>query len=742
MQRLRINIRGTVQGVGFRPHVYRVATKHFLTGWVRNDAAGVSVEIQGDKVDVFLKQLVSELPSLTKIDAIEQIKLPLSTQETTFVIKQSEQGKISTNPLTDVTTCFDCLTELFDPKSRYHHYPFISCTHCGPRYTLSQKLPFDRHITSMSKFQMCACCLDAYKNPFDRRYHAQTIACATCGPTLSRSFKEIAQAIQSGKIVALKGVGGYQLICDAKNSAAVARLRKNKHRPLKPFAVMVLNIESAKKIVEVCSSAYESLKSNARPIVIVPKRNSDVVDDVSPGLSSLGIMLPDTPIHYLLLHALLGFPDHMDWLNIENDIALVVSSANIIGSPLITHNVEAEHKLSAIADMVITHDRDIVMRVDDSVLKIIDNQFCFIRRARGFTPQPISLPYAVPNTLALGAYLKNTVCVTRGSEAFISQHIGDLSNRETIRFYRQAIDHLLQILDVVPSCVAHDLQPDFYSTQIANEFNVPSFAVQHHHAHLAAVAAEHHFTGEAIGLALDGFGLGDNGCSWGGELLYYRGVECQRLGCLKPLMQPGGDKVAQQPWRMAASVLFELDQVAQIPMRFAAQPLSMSIIEILRKKVHAPRTSSCGRLFDAVSALLGICEVSTYEGQAAMMLESKVSSPDVHASGWIIEQNQLSLLPLLSYLLYCDPIEGANLFHGTLAVALVEWVEQNAKALNLKHVLLSGGCFMNKTLSELVQSGLRQKGLAPLFAQQCPPNDGGLSLGQAWVAGNRLTLSS
>lgn len=737
MKRLQINVQGQVQGVGFRPHVYRIATDLALTGYVNNNASGVYIEIQGRAIVPFLERLQTELPPLAEIDSIIHTPMPLKKNETQFTIEKSELGAITTKISADASICEQCLTELFDSQSQYYRYPFINCTHCGPRYTITYQLPYDRRATSMQSFAMCNQCLKRYENPLDRRYHAQPVACKNCGPQLNCSIENIAKNIIAGKIIALKGLGGYQLICDAKNLNTVKHLRKNKNRPSKPFALMVLNETCIEKIARYSAESKKIITGRERPIVVLPKINNVLPEEISPNLNSLGVMLPYTPIHYLLFHALLGSPDGVEWVTQCNDIVLIVTSANVAGSPLITNDQEAEEKLSDIADFVVSYNRDIVSRVDDSVVQVINNKKVFIRRARSYAPRSIQLPHEIPTTLALGGYLKNTICITRGKEAFVSQHIGDLNHPETIRFYRETIQHLLKIIDVKPACIAHDYHPDFYSTQIAHEFNVPIFPIQHHHAHLSACAAEHGITSNAIGIALDGFGLGDDNESWGGELLLYQNTNYERLGSLKPMMQPGGDHASKEPWRMAASILYELGLSDEIGKRFAKYPASKFITKLLEQQIHSPYTSSCGRLFDAASAILGICEIAHYEGEAAMILEGKVSLPTILNTGWDIHENQLNLLPLFKELMKLDAINGANLFHGTLAAALVEWINKNVKQRNIKNILLSGGCFLNKVLSELLLEKLKECGLTSFFPQQCPPNDGGISLGQAWIAGNK-----
>ena len=738
MQRLRIKLNGQVQGVGMRPHIYRLAISLGLTGWVRNDSAGVTLEIQGDILVDFLTSLRNDLPPLATIESFECQYIGVVPEEQVFVIIKSEMGKAFTKISPDVAICEICLEELFSPLSRFYRYPFINCMHCGPRYTIIRQLPYDRSTTSMSDFVMCKSCQSEYDDPLNRRYHAQPIACQVCGPKINMPIEKISEAISLGKIVALKGMGGYQLICDATNKETLYRLRENKKRRDKPFAIMLLNYESAKRIVVGSPLAKKLLNSKERPIVLLPKRNTPLPDSIAPNLSTLGVMLPSTPMHYLLFNSLLGMPEGILWLKKTCKIMLVVTSANLGGAPLIKDDNIAEKDLINIADIIVSYNRKIVTRVDDSVVSPIANRTCYVRRARGYVPSAIPLPYEIPVTLALGAYKKNTICITRGKEAFVSQHIGNLNNRENIQFYNDTIQSMLKALDVKPQCVACDFHQDFYSSQIADAFDTPIFPIQHHHAHLATCAVEYPKNTKMIGLALDGFGLGENQENWGGELLYYQSTGFKRLGSFKPIMQPGGDVAIRQPWRMAASILFELGYENLIPKRFSQQPHSSLIIEMLKRRTCSPLTSSCGRLFDAASALLGICEVTNYDGKAAMALESKVNKLVVMNSGWNIENNQLSLLPLFNFLLTCNQVEGANLFHGTLVEALANWLESNARELDITHILLSGGCFLNKILSEALIENLQNLGLVALIPTLCPPNDGGISLGQAWIAGNKM----
>lgn len=722
INRLQILITGLVQGVGFRPQVYRVAQKLQLTGWVQNTPLGVLIEIQGLNATSFLTTLTSSLPPLAKIDAIQSKTMPLTPLETTFQINASQTGPAQTLISPDTSICKDCLTELFDAQSRYYHYPFLNCTHCGPRLTITRALPYDRAQTTMAGFPLCADCQKDYLDPCNRRYHAQPTACAECGPRLSMPIKAIAAALLKGHIVALKGLGGYQFICDANNEKTVLTLRERKQRLTKPFALMVADCSEAESIVELPQLAADLLMSAARPIVLLKKINKRLPESIAPGLSHLGIMIPATPIHYLLFDAL------------PKKTVLIVTSANLAGEPLIIDDEEARLKLATIADAIVSYNRSIITRVDDSVLRLINHAPVFIRRARGYAPTPIKLPYAIPSTLAMGGHLKNTFCITRQDEAFVSQHIGNLTNKTTIEFFHESLAYWMRFLDIKIERIATDFHPDFYTTQWAESYNLPVIPVQHHHAHLASVAAEHHILEPALGLALDGYGYGTEGEAWGGELLQLNQTHVQHLGGFLPLPQPGGDLAAREPWRMAASILNGLGKSDEIMRRFSNQPQATLLAHLLKTNPSWPLSSSCGRLFDAASALLGINALSHYEGEAASKLESLVTTPTVLPHGWCFDNNQFSLLPTFNEMLKLNPISGANIFHGTLIAGLAEWLLSWSKRTGIKVILLSGGCFLNQVLSEGLYQQLTQHGLRVYLPQRLPANDGGLSLGQAWIA--------
>ncbi len=751
--RRRVRVRGLVQGVGFRPWVHGLATRLELSGFVRNDEHGVLVEVQGARCDAFLEALARDPPPLARIDSVEAEAIAPLADEPTFTIDASRHGGSVTVAIgPDAGVCGECIEELFDPEERRYRYPFLNCTHCGPRYTITRGLPYDRPQTSMAGFAMCEACAGEYCDPADRRFHAQPIACPACGPWLSHPIDEIVARLLRQEIVALKGLGGYLLACDARDPATVTRLRQRKQRDGKPFAVMVANVASARRLVELDAQELSLLTSMRRPIVLARRAQDGLAADVAPGLAWLGVMLPSTPLHYLLFHEAAGRPEGTAWLQAPQPLALVMTSANPGGEPLIVDDAEAKARLAEIADAVVTHNRAIVVRADDSVARVVGGAPTLIRRARGWVPEPVKLRREVPQVVAFGAMLKNTFCLTRGSEAFVSQHLGDLDDPRTFAFLEQTFDHLTRTLEVKPVAVAHDLHPDFLSTRKAVSLGLPAFAIQHHNAHVAAVMAEHGRLGPTVGLALDGFGLGTDGGSWGGELLLVNGGAFTRLGHLRELRQPGGDVAARQPWRMAAAALHALGRTDEIIARLgkmsvpphvakaawlASESASRPFVELLEKGFYAPLTSSCGRLFDAACGLLGVCPIATFEGEAPMQLESLVRRPEVLPGSWRIEAGVLDLLPLLDALIGRPAPNGADVFHGTLAAALVEWALPAARAHDAT-VVLSGGCILNRTLTELLIQGFARHGIAALLPRQVPANDGGLSLGQAWIAAQRL----
>jgi hydrogenase maturation protein HypF len=723
-----------VQGVGFRPFAHALATRYELTGFIRNDAEGVLIEIEGIRTGDFLAALKAERPRLARIDliAVDTID-PIGGRG--FVIEASATGRVTTRITADAATCPDCLDDLFDPKSRFHIYPFVTCTHCGPRFTLTYKLPYDRPRTSMAGFALCPACGRDYADPANRRFHAESLACPACGPRLSHQPSEIFAILAQGGIVALKGIGGYQLLCDAANETAVAELRRRKAREAKPFAVIVANAASVALIGQAGAAEHAALDSPAHPIVLMPRQlSARLAPSVAPHLRDIGVMLSYAPVHHLLFHQAAGAPVTQDWRDLPLDCTLVATSANITGEPLITQDDEALTCLGAIADLVVTHDRPIAVRADDSVISILDGAPALLRRARGFVPEPVELASDGPCVIAAGGYLKTTLTVTRGREAFVSQHIGSLSNAETIRFYGESAHHLLSILDVKPEVAACDLHPNFHSTLFAEELGLPLMRVQHHAAHAAAVTAEHKLEGSVLAVVLDGHGQGTDGAAWGGELLAFEGAHWRRLGHLAPLALPGGDHAAREPWRMGLAALAHMGRLAEAEHFFGGDPLVSRLAALIGADQFMPSTTSCGRLFDAAAALLGLSTNQAYEGQAAMELEALVAAPKVMPDGFVLERGRLDFRPLLAALpdLRDRQAEGAALFHGTLIAGLAAWIAQEAK--RFQHVVLGGGCFMNRVLTENLLDDLRQQGIEACIGRQIPMNDGGISLGQAHLA--------
>lgn len=751
-----LRIRGLVQGVGFRPYVWRLATELDLNGWVRNDGRGVIATVEGEKVPEFIARLAAEAPRLARIDGIDSEAAEVTAQG--FAILDSESGEVNTAIGPDAAICPDCIADIFDPANRRWRYAFTTCTHCGPRYTVSRRIPYDRAQTSLSAFPLCRPCEDEYSAPADRRFHAETTCCPDCGPQLSLldavgqpmagdPIAETLNLLRAGKVVAIKGLGGFHLACDARNAAAVAELRERKQREAKPFAVMGLNAESLAGLARIGDGERALLNSVAAPIVLCPKGETDL-RGIAPGLAWLGVMLPATPLHLLLWHEAAGRPGGTDWLQATSDLLLVMTSANPHGEPLVIANDEALERLSGIADAYLVHDRDIVIRCDDSVIRATPDGPAFIRRARGYVPVPISLADDGPTVLALGGYLKNTICVMKGREAFLSQHIGGLDNAAAIGFLEETVDHLLGILDVKPELIAHDLHPDFPSThlalRLAEQLGIPAVAVGHHQAHIAAICAEHGINEPIVGVALDGVGLGPDGGAWGGELLRLDGNNCERLGHLSPLAMPGGDRAAKEPWRMAVSALHGAGlgyRVGGWIKQYYPSRDPGPLLTMLARNLRCPPTTSLGRWFDAAAGLLGLRDLMQYEGQAAMELEGLATQHgpvDPLPGGYALreEGKVLDFSPLLPALLGCkdNAAYGAALFHATIAAGLAEWANATVPPQKKAKIAVGGGCAMNAVLMAALGTRLNAAGHDLLEARQAPANDGGLALGQAWVA--------
>jgi hydrogenase maturation protein HypF len=717
-ERRRLEVDGIVQGVGFRPFVHRLAHRHRLAGWVGNDARGVVVEVEGDRVslDAFAAALAAEAPAPARVKAIRSAPVGVRG-ERRFAIVPSGPAASGPRALVapDLATCGDCLGELWDPADRRHRYPFVNCTRCGPRFTIVRALPYDRPRTTMAAFPMCADCRREYEDPGDRRFHAEPIACPACGPRLSIPLEEAVGRLREGAVLAVKGLGGWHLACLAGDEEAVARLRARKHREAKPFAVMD---SDPGRLVDADPGALGLLRSPARPIVLLPRRaDAPVAASVAPGTQSLGVMLPYTPLHHLLCHDA-GEP-------------LVMTSGNRTDEPIAVGDEEARERLGGIADVFLGHDRPIHRRCEDPVVRAAPDGFVPIRRSRGQVPAAVRLPVPAPRPLvAAGAELKSTFCVARGADAFLSPHLGNLDTEAAHRAFAADLALYLDMLGVRPEVVAHDLHPDYLATRWALGQDAERVAVQHHHAHAAACLAEHGQEGPALAVVLDGTGYGPDGTLWGGELLRCDLSGYQRVAHLEPVPLPGGEAAIRQPWRSAAAYL----EAAQRPVPFGRWPLVRQSLA-----VNAPLSSGMGRLFDAVSALLGVCQESSYEGQAAIELEEVASRARALPYPCRVADGRIHGADLVAaahddLAAGREPAEIAAAFHEGAAAA---FAQACAEAAQPRTVVLSGGSLQNERLRSSLRRRLEGLGFEILTHRRVPPGDGGISFGQAAVAARR-----
>lgn len=741
----KILVNGIVQGVGFRPFIYCLAKELGLYGSVQNTPNGVEIILQCNEstVDSFINDMQAKLPPLASIETIEKTICQTETKFADFKILETLQGSSATKIPADTAICDLCLNDVFNPQSRYYLYPYASCTHCGPRFSTIQSLPYDRDKTTYKDFILCDNCLDSYTNPLDRHYHAQTVACSKCGPKLSHSFAEISQAIKAGKTIAIKSQNGFKLVVDATNTQAVAELRKRKHRPNKPFAMMALNTRSIQEhFAEVSKQQDDLLNTTIRPIVLLKKNtSSNLSKAIAPNINQLGFMLPTTGTDYILFYHILNQPTGSSWVKEAYDLALIVTSANISGESIIADNDEAYEKLKDIADLIVTDNRDIAIKSDDSIFHTAIDKNLPIRKSRGLVPQSIQLSKSLPNVLATGAFLKNTFCFIKDNQAFVSQHVGDMDSQANIEFFEQSLKHFQKMFGLKFDGIACDLHPDIYTTHFAQKFNLPIYQIQHHQAHLAAVIAEHDLQGQAIGLVLDGFGLGEDSLARGGELYHcdIDNLEFNRIGELDPIEYIGGDKVAKEPWRMALALCHKYD--LDIPNHIKEFSQAANLIKLLQNSsLPKGKTTSMGRLFDAVSSLLNICHINSYEAQGAMEIESLANQIIVEADLFeISDENNLILEKLFKKIIKAnDKSIASNLWHGTLAYALVEWTSKSAQQKNIKTIILSGGCFQNKLLLTEVYNQLKKLDFNVYISEKVPLNDGGISLGQAWLGAKKL----
>jgi hydrogenase maturation protein HypF len=787
--RRQIEVSGIVQGVGFRPYIYRLAIERKLTGTIRNTSSGVTIEIQGspESVDDFISRLPKEAPPLSRITGIFAAELPCNGDHDFRIIASHGEEAVRTLISPDVATCDDCLREMFDHADRRYRYAFTNCTNCGPRFTITRSIPYDRPCTSMAPFTMCPACQAEYDDPTNRRFHAQPNACWDCGPRLelwdgdgqviggNDPVRDAIEVLRSGRIVAIKGLGGFHLAADATNAAAVALLRERKRRVGKPFAVMVADLAAAKQICEVSAEEVQVLRSIQRPIILLRRRTGEgaskdtygaIAADVAPGNNYLGMFLPYTPLHHLLL-------------NEGKFAALVMTSGNLSEEPIAITNDEARARLAGLADCFLVHNREILLRCDDSVVRVFSAKGVKkfggtgivearapspvreramattqqLRRSRGFVPVPVFLHDEVPPILAVGGELKNTICLTKGKHAFLSQHIGDLENLESYRFFEEAIEHLEKVLEIKPDVIAHDLHPDYFSTKWAfKRTDLPLVGVQHHHAHIASCMAENHLGGKVIGFALDGAGYGTDGHIWGGEVLVADYAGFERAAHFEYVPLPGGTAAIHEPWRMAVSYLAHHfgDDFLKMKLPFLAE-ISRSrfdlLLRVLDRRVNSPLTSSCGRLFDAVAAIAGIRNQVSYEAQAAIELEMAIMnalSDDAYpfellrSNGAALISTRPMFEALVEDVVSNRPVsEISRKFHNGLVKLFVDIAESLRDRTSLNRVCLSGGTFNNRYLTQKLVAELSAAGFEVFTQNEVPAGDGGLSLGQAMVAAHQ-----
>ncbi len=797
----RIELSGVVQGVGFRPFIHRLAEVYNLRGWVLNSGKGVIIDVEGERENIrnFYQKIFTQAPPLARIEK-KRIEPHPPNGYRSFEVKESLiQEEKSTLVSPDISICFHCLDELFDAKDRRYRYPFINCTNCGPRFSIIRDLPYDREKTTMDRFTMCSSCQEEYLNISQRRYHTQPTACPDCGPQINlmqnpaplsgagrgakcppkarsrpsradgadkmqslakgeKAIEKTIELLKKGKIIAIKGLGGFHLACDATSEEAVRALRKRKRRPNKPLAIMSFDVEKIRNYCQVREKERELLKSPQRPIVLLKKRKGSfpIAESIAPGNGYLGVMLPYTPLHYLLL---------------ENSFfALVMTSGNLSGEPLITDNHDALSRLSGIADYSLIHNRDIYIPCDDSIVQVMDGKEHMIRRSRGYIPLPIDLEFEMPQVLACGGELKNTFCLTRGRYAFLSQHIGDLKNWENLRFYERCLEHFKRLFSIEPEIIAHDLHPEYLSTKYAVQLkhdmryaicDMRLIGIQHHHAHIVSCMVDNGVKGKVIGVAFDGTGYGTDGKIWGGEFLIADYQDFERMAHLKYIPLPGGNRTIEEPYRMAISYLHRtLDRDFQklkldFDRRWNKNKVQI-LLKMIDKGINSPLASSMGRLFDAVSSLIGICDISSYEAQAAIELQQeaeKVTGSKLRVPGYQFEMEEekgifiINPEPIILGIVedlkkkVARPIIAAK-FHNTVAEFTLDICRCLKKKTGVDRVALSGGVFQNRLLLKKILERLRENSFTCYTHSKVPTNDGGISLGQAVIAAKQYQACS
>jgi len=748
VRRVRVRVDGTVQGVGYRPFVYRLADELQIAGWVLNDERGVLVEAEGpaQRVAAFVARLRTDAPPLADVRAVQSEDLP-ALGESGFQIVASERGGAATAPVTpDSATCADCLAELADPGDRRYRYPFLNCTNCGPRFTIVQGIPYDRPATTMSGFVMCDACQAEYEDPLDRRFHAQPNACPVCGPqvrllerdgTVAEGDDPLRTAVADlldGRILAIKGLGGYHLACRADSQDAVAGLRARKHREDRPFALLVADIAAARALAEIGDGEEALLRSRERPIVLAPRLpGAPIADAIAPRAPELGIMLPYTPLHQLLAE--------------DAGVPLVMTSGNVSDEPIAFDDADALDRLAPIADRFLVHDRPIATRTDDSVVRVVRERPLLMRRSRGHVPASLDLPIATTrHLLGTGAEQKNAFCVAKDDRAWCSHHIGDVKNFETLTSLRDGVAHFEALFEVSPQVVAHDLHPDYLSTRYAQEREgVELLGVQHHHAHFAATLAEHGESGPAVGAIYDGTGYGADGTIWGGEILSGGIAQYERAGRLAGVWMPGGEGAIREPWRMACSWLTQMNEPLPAAFESIAQQRWNMVARMVLKGVGCTSTSSAGRLFDAIAAMCGVRLEVSYEGQAAIEFEALAEAGAAEPYPFVLQplppavlNPRPAILAVLADLRAGVPVPVISArFHAGFAAVTVQACALAAERAGVDLAVLSGGVFQNRLLLELTAAGLEEAGLRVLVPERLPPNDGQIAFGQVAVAAAR-----
>ncbi len=772
---LRIIVKGVVQGVGFRPFIYQIAHKHNMTGSVLNSSEGVIIEVEGTQsdLDVFQADISKKAPPRSVIQSIDTEKIE-SLGVSDFTIKKSREKPEEFQLISpDISICDDCRSELFDVKDRRYRYPFINCTNCGPRFTIIKDIPYDRPKTTMKKFTMCDKCQAEYDDPMNRRFHAQPNACAVCGPEVrfvvrrsetkeetlavgEEAIGKTVEALRRGDVVAIKGLGGFHLACDASSEEAVTKLRTRKRRYGKPLAIMVFDLERAEKLCYVNEQEKELLSSPVRPIVLLERKESDMIaGGVAPNNSYLGVMLPYTPLHYLLLH--------------DTDLELVMTSGNLSEEPIAAENEEGLRRLGHIADSFLLHNRDIYSRYDDSVVRVVDGRTIMVRRARGYAPYPVTLPFSVEKEiLAVGGELKSTFCLLKDRYAFVSQHIGDMENAETFEHYENTLELYEKLFRVKPEIVAYDMHPEYFTTKLALGIKgLKKVAVQHHHAHIASCLAEHGLYKNVIGVSFDGTGYGTDNTIWGGEFLVCDMKQFERVGYLRQVRLPGGEVAIKKPYRMAFSYLYSFlgDEYEELDIDFKKR-LDAVEVEIMKNQVDkgllSPLTSSAGRLFDAVSSLIGIRDEIDFEGQAAIEMEmtadknvdssyeftvqslerSNKDPEDRTVDSPLVVDTEKVIRGIIDDLIGDLPIPVmAAKFHNTVVALIVSVCKQLREKTGLDAVAISGGVFQNNLLTIKLIRELKAQSFDVIQHKEVPVNDGGISLGQAVIAYNQVLES-